>query len=198
MTRHRIAVFASGSGTNFEALALACRDGRIARTDIVLCVCDRPGAGVEERARRLAIPLLSTHPRCFESKAAFEAFIARTLNEAAVELVCLAGYMRIVGPTLLQAYAGRIINIHPALLPSFPGAHGIDDAFDYGVKISGVTIHYVDSGIDTGRIIAQAPVPVPDDRDRFEAEIHRTEHLLYPATVNALLNQQEQQDNNIQ
>lgn len=186
--KKRIAVFASGNGSNFEAIARACADGRI-DAEVGLCVCDQPGAGVEARARRLGVPVLSTHPREHGSKAAFETALADRLDSENICLVCLAGYMRIVGPTLLARYEGRIVNIHPALLPAFPGAHAIDDAFAYGVKVYGVTIHYVDAGVDSGRIIAQSAIPYAGhDRDEIETMIHRTEHRLYVETINQLLN----------
>lgn len=185
--RHRIAVFASGNGSNFEALAAACDDGRLP-AEIALMVCDKPGAYVCERAARHGVETFAFSPRSYASKAAFEAEIAGMLRERGVCLVCLAGYMRIIGPTLLKAYGGRIINIHPALLPAFPGAHAIRDAFDYGVKVFGVTIHYVDDTVDGGRIISQAAVPYEgSDIDELEAMIHKTEHRLYVDTVSRLL-----------
>lgn len=185
--KKRIAVFASGNGSNFEALAAACADGRI-DAEIALCVCDKPGAYVETRAAKFGIPVLSFRARDFESKRQFESMIADRLDQENISLVCLAGYMRIVGDELLERYGGRIINIHPALLPAFPGAHAILDAFNYGVKVYGVTIHYVNSEIDGGKIIAQAPVEYKgSDIDELETLIHRTEHVLYVSTVAELL-----------
>ena len=127
-------------------------------------------------------------PRDYESKAAFENEIVEKLDAAGVDLVCLAGYMRIVGPVLLEAYRGRIINIHPSLLPSFKGAHAVEDAVAYGVKVYGITIHYVDETLDGGRIIAQRAF----DYDGSDpAEVHRLgqiiEHQLYIDTINKLL-----------
>lgn len=183
----RIAVFASGNGSNFEVLAGSCADGTI-DADLVLCVCDKPGAFVETRAERFGIPVLSFRARDFESKRDFERMIADRLDEEKVDLVCLAGYMRIIGEELLERYGGRIINIHPALLPSFPGAHAIKDAFEYGVKVYGVTIHYVNDEVDGGKIIAQTPVEYTgSDVDELETMIHAAEHKLYPATVSSLL-----------
>lgn len=185
--KKRIAVFASGNGSNFEALAAACADGRI-DAEIAVCVCDKPGAFVETRAAKFGIPVVSFRPRDFESKRHFEKMIADRLDEENVCLVCLAGYMRIIGEELLERYGGRIINIHPALLPAFPGAHAIQDAFNYGVKVYGVTIHYVNAEIDGGKIIAQAPVEYTGaDIDELETLIHRTEHRLYVDTVASLL-----------
>ena len=150
----RLAVFASGNGTNFEAIAAACERGELPAR-VVLMVCDRPGARVVERAAAHGVECFVFAPKEYASKADYEREIVRRLDAAGVELVCLAGYMRILGDVLLGAYGGRIINIHPSLLPAFRGAHAIEQAFDYGVKVYGVTIHYVDATLDGGRIIAQ-------------------------------------------
>lgn len=183
----KIAVFASGSGTNFEAIASACEDGRIPAR-CVLMVCDKPGAPVIGRAARHGVPAFVFSPRDYESKAAFEKEIVARLDAEGVDLVCLAGYMRIVGDVLLGAYRGRIINIHPSLLPSFKGAHAVEDAVAYGVKVYGITIHYVDESLDGGRIIAQKAFEY-DGSD--PAEVHRLgqiiEHQLYIDTITKLL-----------
>lgn len=185
--KKRIAVFASGSGSNFEALARACADGRIP-ADVVLCVVDKPRAYVIERAASLGVPCLVLSPKDFASKRDYEKAIADRLDEEGVQLVCLAGYMRIVGEELLTRYGGKIINIHPALLPAFPGAHAIKDSFEYGVKVFGVTIHYVDETLDGGKIISQAAVPYEgSDIDELETMIHSAEHRLYVDTVRRLL-----------
>lgn len=190
MKKHRIAIFASGNGSNFEAIATAASSGLIPDCEAALCVCDRPGAYVVERAHRLGVPVLEFNPREFASKRDFERMIADELDRLGVELVCLAGYMRIVGEELLGRYHGRIVNIHPALLPAFPGANAIGDAFDYGVKVYGVTVHYIDSTVDGGTIIAQAAVPYEGrDLDELTALIHNTEHVLYPATIARLLSE---------
>lgn len=182
-----IAVFASGTGTNFEAIACACEDGRIPAR-VALMVCDRPGAQVVERATRHGIPSFVFSPRDYAGKEEFEREIVRRLDEARVDLVCLAGYMRIVGSVLLGAYRGRIINIHPSLLPAFKGAHAVEDAVAYGVKVFGITIHYVDETLDGGRIIAQRAFPYEGDDP---AEVHRLgqviEHQLYIETIAKLI-----------
>ena len=184
---HKIAVFASGSGTNFEAIAAACDRGEI-DAKVVLMVCDKPAAKVVERAKNHGVEVFAFSPKDYASKAEFEREIADRLAAKGVELICLAGYMRIIGDTLLEAYGGRIINIHPALLPSFPGAHGIEDAFNYGVKVFGVTIHYVDATLDGGKIIAQRGFEYyGSDIDELEAKIHAVEHVLYVETINKLL-----------
>lgn len=183
----RIAVFASGSGTNFEAIVRAQQKGELFG-EVVLMVCDKPSARVVERAREHGIESFVFSPKDYPSKEAFEREIVSRLQNAKVDLVCLAGYMRIVGKTLLEAYRDRIINIHPALLPSFAGAHGIQDAFDYGVKVFGVTIHYVNEELDAGKIISQRGFEYyGNDVEEVEAKIHQIEHQLYPETINHLL-----------
>ena len=184
----RIAVFASGSGSNFEAIVEARRRGEF-ESEVAVMVCDRPGAYVLERAARLGVPAIAVSPKEFESKALYETFLAEKLKELDVDLICLAGYMRIIGPVLLEQFPVRIVNIHPSLLPSFKGAHAIRDAFDYGVKVYGVTIHYVDETLDGGRIIAQTAVPYEgDDIDELEGMIHAAEHKLYPQVISRLEN----------
>lgn len=183
----RLAVFASGSGSNFEAIAEGCKSGAM-DAQVVLCVCDKAGAYVLERAKKFGIETLVFNPKEFASKRDFERMIADRMESLGVELVCLAGYMRIVGDELLERYGGRIINIHPALLPAFPGAHAIQDAFEYGVKVYGVTIHYVDATLDGGEIISQVAVPYEGkDIDELETMIHKAEHKLYVETINKII-----------
>lgn len=183
----RLAVFASGNGTNFEAIVSAAERGDLP-AQVVLLVCDRPGAQVVERAAAHGVETLAFAPKEYASKADYEAEIVRRLDAAGVELVCLAGYMRIVGETLLGAYGGRIINIHPSLLPAFRGAHAIEQALAYGVRVFGVTIHYVDATLDGGRIIAQRAFEYEgDDLAELEAKIHAVEHPLYVETIRRLL-----------
>jgi len=183
----RIAVFASGEGSNFEAIAAACERGAIA-AEVALVVCDRPGARVTERAAARGIACFAFAPKEYASKADYEREIVRRLDQAGVELVCLAGYMRIVGDVLLGAYGGRIVNIHPSLLPAFRGAHAIEQALEYGVKVFGVTIHYVDATLDGGKIISQRAFGYDgDDIAELEARIHAVEYPLYIETINKLL-----------
>lgn len=183
----RLAVFASGSGTNFEAIAAACRDGRI-DAGVALLVCDKPGAYVLERAARMGTPVFVFSPKDYESKAGFETVVADRMDALGVDLVCLAGYMRIIGEVLLKRYGGRIINIHPSLLPAFKGAHAVEQAVEYGVKVYGITTHWVDESLDGGRIIAQRAFEY-DGSD--PAEVHRLgqviEHELYVETINKIL-----------
>lgn len=184
----RLAVFASGNGSNFQALADACRNGEIPAR-IALLVTDRPDCTAVERARRLSIPVLALRPKDFPDKAAYELQILNRLQEEAVDWVVLAGYMRLVGPTLLSAYEGKMINLHPSLLPAFPGKDAIGQAWRHGVKVTGVTIHFVDEGMDTGPIFMQEPVPVEpgDTLESLEERIHRVEHRLLVEAVRRLV-----------
>ena len=160
--KRRLAIFASGSGSNFEAIARACADGTLP-AEAVLMVCDRPGAAVIERAERLGVPSFVFSPKAYESKAAYEQEIVSRLREAGVDFICLAGYMRILSDVLLDAYGGRIVNIHPSLLPAFRGAHAVEQAVAYGVKVYGITVHFVDASLDGGRILAQEAFPYEGD-----------------------------------
>ncbi|RYL93393.1 phosphoribosylglycinamide formyltransferase [Sporolactobacillus sp. THM7-4] len=186
--KHKIAVFASGSGTNFQAIMEAVDRGEIPAT-VELMVCDQPDAHVIERAGTWDVDTLVIRRKDFPTKSAFEEKIIETCRSKEIEFIVLAGYMRILGKTLLEAYPHRIINLHPSLLPSFKGLDAIGQAFRKGVKITGVTVHYVDEGMDTGPIIAQAAVPI-EDSDTIESlteRIHETEHELYPKTIAKLL-----------
>ena len=184
----KIAVFASGSGSNFRAIQEAIECGDL-QASIELVVTDHPGAFVVTRANNFGIEVLELAPKTFESKAAYEEAIVSELRAKDVEWVILAGYMRLISDVLLNAYPNRIVNIHPSLLPSFPGKDAIGQAMEHGVKVTGVTVHYVDAGMDTGPIIAQEAVEVCDgDRTATEERIHQVEHELYPKTLNSLFN----------
>lgn len=176
----KIAVFASGNGSNFQVIA--------EQFPVEFVFSDHRDAYVLERAKNLGIKSYAFELKEFDNKAAYEEAIVKLLEEHEIDLVCLAGYMKIVGPTLLAAYEGRMINIHPAYLPEFPGAHGIEDAWEAGVDQSGVTIHWVDSGVDTGQVIKQVRVPrLPDDTiESFEVRIHEAEYQLYPQVLESL------------
>lgn len=180
----KIAVFASGNGSNFEAIAKSINQGEIEGA-IVLVFSDRTDAYVLERAKSLQIPVRSFSPKQFTNKVEYEKEILKELKAKEVELLVLAGYMRLIGPTLLNAYPNRILNIHPALLPEFPGLHGIRDAFEAGVKQTGVTVHYVDNGVDTGPILAQKRVNIEENETlaSLELKIHQAEHQLYPEVI---------------
>jgi len=183
----KIAVFASGSGSNFQSIVDEIDSGTL-EADVKLLVCDRPGARATERAEAAGIPVFSFRAKEYESKEAFEGEIVRELRASGVEFIVLAGYMRLIGPTLLKAFDGKIVNIHPSILPAFPGKDAIGQAFDGGVKVTGVTIHYVDAGMDTGEIIAQEAVTVAADetRESLQHKIQAVEHRLYPATLKQL------------
>ncbi|WP_105979216.1 phosphoribosylglycinamide formyltransferase [Bacillus paralicheniformis] len=184
----KFAVFASGSGTNFEAIARRMREENW-DAEIVLVVCDKPDAKVLERAEKAAIPSFAFQPKSFENKAAFEQVIVEQLRLHGAEWIVLAGYMRLIGDTLLSAYRNKIINIHPSLLPAFPGIDAIGQAYRAGVKVAGITVHYVDEGMDTGPIIAQRAVELEKSETlaSLEEKIHKLEHELYPEVIKELL-----------
>lgn len=182
-----IAVFASGNGSNFQAIVDAVAESKLDVT-IGLLVCDRPQAAVIERARRAGIPLHVFNPQDYAAREQYEAEILHKLEAMSVDLVVLAGYMRLLTDTLVKPYAGRMINIHPALLPAFPGINAVKQAIDYGVKVTGVTVHYVDSGIDSGAIIAQRALEVRDEdtEKTLAVRIHQIEHEMYPQVIQAI------------
>lgn len=180
----KIGVLASGRGSNFQALIDAIESNKI-KAEIRLLIVDRPDAFAIERAKKHSIEYLYIDPVKYSTKNDFYIEIANQLKKRDVELVVLAGFMRVVKKPLIDAYPNRIMNIHPALLPSFPGLHGQRDAVDYGVRISGCTVHFVDEGVDTGPIIIQAAVAVsPDDEeDTLSQRILKLEHKIYPEAV---------------
>lgn len=180
----RLGVLASGSGTNFEAIAQAIDDGDIP-AEIVLLISDNPQAFALERAERRGIPSQVIELSYFPDRRSFDEAVASALRDAGVELVALAGYMKLVGAPILEAYPARIMNIHPALLPSFPGEHGVADALAHGAKVTGVTVHFVDDGLDTGPIIVQEAVPVQegDDVETLHNRIHLAEYRAYPQAI---------------
>lgn len=179
-----IAVFASGRGTNFSAIIQAVKKGKL-KANLSLLVCDNPQAGAIQRARRAGIKVALVKRADFPNKNDFEQEIIGELKENKIDLIAMAGYMRILSPEFVLRYKDKIVNIHPALLPSFKGAKGIKDAFDYGVKITGVTVHFVDAQMDHGPIILQAPVKVEesDTLESLEAKIHKIEHRIYPEAL---------------
>ncbi|HWO55754.1 MAG TPA: phosphoribosylglycinamide formyltransferase [Paenibacillus cookii] len=182
---YRIAVFASGEGSNFQALAEAADAGRLGKAEIALLVCDKPSAPVVGRAGRLGIPAFLFQPKDYESREAYEREIVEQLEAHGVDLVVLAGYMRLLTPVIVEKFSGRLINIHPSLLPAFPGKDAIGQALAYGVKVSGVTVHFVDEGMDTGPIIAQAAIPIASGEtpESFAQAVHAVERALYPEVV---------------
>lgn len=180
----RIGALASGGGTNLQAIIDRCDDGTIA-AEIVLLICNNPDAGALERARKADIPTLVIDHRQYSDRNDFDRAIVAALQGADVELVVLAGFMRIVTETILNAFPNRVMNIHPALLPAFPGLHVQKKALEYGARFSGCTVHFVDAGVDTGPIIIQAVVPIHDNdtEETLSARILAREHLIYPRAI---------------
>lgn len=185
--KHKIAVFASGSGSNFEAICSAAEQGYIP-AEVALMVCDKPSAKVCERARKYNVPSFVFSAKDYDSKAEYEQRIVEECRKRGVELICLAGYMRLVGSTLLDAYRGRIINLHPSLLPLYKGARAIEQAFENGDKCYGATIHYVDESLDGGEIISQQSLCYEGNSlEEVTEMIHQLEHKLYTETIKTLL-----------
>ncbi|MGI2329498.1 phosphoribosylglycinamide formyltransferase [Planococcus sp. YIM B11945] len=185
----KIAVFASGNGSNFQAIADAIQDAKL-QAELVLVVTDRPEAFVVERAKRLGIESFSFVPAQFDSKQLYEELLKEKLEERGVEWLVLAGYMRLIGPVLLAAFENRIVNIHPSVLPAFPGKDAIGQTIAAKAERAGVTVHFVDAGMDTGAIISQKAFPIAGkSREAVEKEIHELEHELYPETLQQLLHQ---------
>ena len=180
----KIAVLVSGRGTNLQSIIDNVEQGKI-EAEIALVISDVQNAYALERARKHSIKTLFIDPKKFKNREEFDREVVRNLRENGVELVCLAGFMRLLSPYFVKEYRNRIINIHPALLPSFPGTHGQRDALNYGVKISGCTVHFVDEECDTGPIIIQAAVPVEegDTEDSLAARILQQEHKIYPQAI---------------
>jgi len=180
----RVGVLASGRGSNLQAILDATRaPGFPARVAVV--VADRERAVALERAAAAGVPAVFLDPKAYRDREAYDTALLACLERHRVELVCLAGFMRILGAPFVRALRGRLVNIHPSLLPAFPGLHAQRQALDHGVKIAGVTVHFVDEGVDTGPIIAQASVPVRDDdtEESLSERILVEEHRLYPEVV---------------
>ncbi|MBA2124103.1 phosphoribosylglycinamide formyltransferase [bacterium Unc6] len=180
-----IAVFCSGAGTNFQAIIDAQKQGLLEKGQVVLMVCDNPHAQSIERAKKENVPSFLVSGKLYENKTALELAIIKKLEEYRIELLVLAGYMRLLSLNFIKKYKNRILNIHPALLPSFPGTKAVEDALNYGVKTTGVTVHFVDQGMDTGPIILQESVPVyeNDTIQTLSERIHKTEHRIYPKVI---------------
>lgn len=181
MKKMRVAVFVSGSGSNLQAII----DAGIPSIEIALVFSNNPDAYALKRAENHGIPTLVVNHRDFKSREEFEGEILKHLEPLGIELIVLAGFMRILSPVLVRAYANRMINLHPALLPSFPGIHAARQAIEAGVKFTGCTVHFVDEGVDSGLIILQAVVPVEDgdDEDSLLQKIHAEEHRIYPEAI---------------
>ena len=184
MQKLKIGVLISGSGTNLQSFIYEIAAGNL-DAEIVLVVSSRPNAYGIQRAQAANIPVLVMSKDEYANPEAADAKIVSALQQAGAQYVFMAGYMRMVTSVMLNAFPNRVVNLHPALLPSFKGAHGIQEAFDAGVKYTGVTVHFANAEYDKGPIIAQEPVAVLEDDtvDTLEARIHEVEHRLYPATA---------------
>jgi phosphoribosylglycinamide formyltransferase 1 len=180
----RVGVLASGNGSNLQALIDQSKEGSLP-AEISCVISNNASAFALERARRHGIPAIHLDHRLFAGREAYDNAVVDSLREYGVELVALAGFMRIISPVLIEAFPNSIMNIHPALLPSFPGLHPQRQALDHGVKIAGCSVHFVDAGTDTGPIICQAAVPVMegDTEESLSARILVEEHRLYPLAV---------------
>jgi phosphoribosylglycinamide formyltransferase 1 len=178
-----IGVLVSGSGTNLQALL----DDPVVRPWIALVVSDRPEAYALERARAAGVPTV-VHPDD-GSGAAFDERFADALLREGIDTIVMAGFMRIVGPSFVKTFEGRMLNVHPALLPAFPGAHAVADALAYGAKVTGVTVHLVEDEVDAGPVVLQEAIDIHDDDgwETLEARVHEVEHRLLPAAVRALV-----------
>lgn len=181
----RVAVLASGSGTNLQALL----DDPVVGPTVTLVVSDRREAKALDRARSAGVRAVHLDPAEHASREAHDAALLDLLRAAAIDVVCLAGYMRILSAPLVRAFWGRMVNVHPSLLPAFPGAHAVRDALAWGARVTGCTVHLVDEEVDHGPILAQEPVAIlpEDDEDTLHARIQETEHRLYPIAVRALV-----------
>ena len=183
----KFAILGSGTGSNAEAILQAWRDGRLGRAEPVLIASDRPEARILSLGPRFGVPARFLFPGPFKTKMSDEAEVqyAQALRESGASLVVLAGFMRVIHGAILEAYPDAIINLHPSLLPSFPGLHSIRQAFDHGVKITGCTVHRVTAGLDTGPILDQTAVRIEagDTLENLEAKVHRAEHQLLPSVI---------------
>jgi phosphoribosylglycinamide formyltransferase 1 len=180
----RVAVLASGGGTNLQALL----DDPEVGPSLVLALSDRADAGALARARGRSVEAVHVDPARFPDRAAFDGAVLQILREREIDLVALAGFMRILGPEVVGAFRGRMLNVHPALLPAFPGTQAVADALAWGVKVTGVTVHFVDEQVDHGPVVFQEAIEVlpNDDWHALEARVHEVEHRLFPAAVKAL------------
>ncbi|MCW3490043.1 phosphoribosylglycinamide formyltransferase [Dethiobacter alkaliphilus] len=181
----RIAVLASGSGSNLQAIMDAIERRDITNAEVAVVISDRKNAYALERARQKSIPVKHQSSKNYQSREDYDRDLVTYLTEQQIDLVVLAGFMRLMTPHFVAAYPNRILNIHPSLLPAFPGAHGVRDALAYGVKVAGCTVHFVDEGMDTGPIILQEAVPVydSDTEESLQERIHELEHRLYPRAI---------------
>lgn len=185
----RLAIFVSGNGTNMENILRSIQDGKIRGAEVSLVVSDNSQAYALKRAEKYNAECVVVDRKRFDSKESFEAEIKRHLERKKIDYILLAGFMRILSSSFVKTYQKRIINIHPALLPNFPGAHAIKDAWEAKAKTTGVTVHFVDKGVDTGPIILQREVPIEanDTLESLERKVHEVEYKIYPEAINLVL-----------
>ncbi len=186
--RPAIAVFCSGRGTNLQAILNATRAGRL-RARVALVISDRKDAKALERARRAGVEARAVNPKKYPTRGEYERALIRLCEARHIRLICLAGFMRILSPVFVRHYPHRILNIHPALLPAFPGAHAVRDALAWGVRVTGVTVHVVDEAVDHGPIIVQEALAIRPGESAVSvlARIHRIEHRLYSKAIGLVL-----------
>lgn len=183
-----IAILASGNGTNAENLIRHIRAGKV-KARVAFIFSDRRQARVLERAKRLGVPFISFEPKEFSSKEEYESKLIEIIKKDKVDVIVLAGYMRLLTDQFVRQFRNRILNIHPSLLPAFKGTQAIHEAYEYGVRVSGVTVHFVAPEVDSGAIIQQKEVPLRDGEtlEHFEQRIHEMEYELYPKALNLVL-----------
>jgi phosphoribosylglycinamide formyltransferase-1 len=181
----RVAVLVSGSGTNLQALL----DDPVVSPSIALVLSDRPGVRALDRAETAGVETLVIDPASFSDREAFDAAVLESLSGRGIEAIVSAGYLRLLGRAVLDVYGGRWLNVHPSLLPAFPGMRSVREALAYGVKVTGVTVFLVDEGVDTGPVVLQESIRVrdDDDGDSLESRVHEVEHRLLPRAVRALV-----------
>lgn len=185
----RIAVLASGKGSNLQVIIEACERGDIKNAQVVVVISDKKDAYALTRARNKGILAIHLSSKGYRFREDYDRKIVEILKEHEVDLVVLAGFMRVLSPFFVREFRNKILNIHPALLPSFPGAHGVRDALNYGVKVTGCTVHFVDEGMDTGPIVLQEAVKVvdTDTEETLHSSIQEIEHKLYPKAIDLVL-----------
>ncbi|TDM20866.1 phosphoribosylglycinamide formyltransferase [Macrococcoides canis] len=185
----KVAIFASGNGSNYEKIMENIQAGFLDHIEVTGLYTDKRSAFAIERARRFDTPVHIFELKTFDSKVAYESAILEQLKQDGVEWIILAGYMKLIGSTLLDAYEGKMINIHPSILPSFPGVNAVGQALDYGCRVSGATVHYVDSGMDTGKIIDQMSCPIyeEDTEETLQLRIQNLEYELYPRVIKKII-----------
>ena len=180
-----IAIFASGNGSNFENIIQEINNGHVNNAVCKVLIIDKEHAYAKERAEKLHIPCVYVNPKAYAGKETYEQKILSILKEHQVELIVLAGYMRFIGKVLLESFPRRIINLHPAYLPNFPGAHSIQDAYEAKVDFTGVTVHFVDEGVDTGEIIHQEKITIDStwSLETLEEHVHALEYDMFPKVI---------------